>query len=261
MSAIMYQLEIIVQTRVPECCTVKVEAAGAEARTMTLRSRGFTLIELLVVMCILGLLITLLFPGLQRAREFAAGTSCKNNLMNLAKAMIVYANENNEQLPAHCTFLTTWPPTDVQASVSLGILYKVRLIENLKTFRCPADPLADTRLFNVHTGLENCAYPGEATSYSYDPRHTLQDPPTVVIMADSVAPGGWTATPPLSLQYTNHEGKVHVVFLDAHVEVTKTKDCGYATAGGVKDDVSTDDSAALTIQRDTCLAGGSHRGP
>ena len=59
-----------------------------ELPVVSKRKRGaFTLVELLVVIAIIGILVALLLPAIQAAREAARRTQCRNNLKNIGLAI------------------------------------------------------------------------------------------------------------------------------------------------------------------------------
>ena len=66
------------------------------------RSTGFTLVELLVVIAIIGILVALLLPAIQAAREAARRSSCINNLRQMGLAMLNYESSYK-----------VFPPSDV----------------------------------------------------------------------------------------------------------------------------------------------------
>jgi prepilin-type N-terminal cleavage/methylation domain-containing protein/prepilin-type processing-associated H-X9-DG protein len=89
------------------------------------RRRGFTLIELLVVISIIGILVGLLLPAVQSAREAGRRTQCASNMRNVGMAILGYINSKN-----------AFPPAGVFCEDSTAIT----ALTTAQTNGTPADP-------------------------------------------------------------------------------------------------------------------------
>jgi prepilin-type N-terminal cleavage/methylation domain-containing protein/prepilin-type processing-associated H-X9-DG protein len=84
------------------------------------RSSAFTLVELLVVIGIIALLISILLPALNRARQASQVTVCLSNMRQLAVAVAAYASSNKNTLPEAVMSNTTGRPGPLASSAPSG---------------------------------------------------------------------------------------------------------------------------------------------
>ncbi len=132
------------------------------------RRRGFTLIELLIVVAIIAVLLTIIAPALQSARQMASAAVCQGNQKVLIEAWIEYHMANKGHLVGGCNYTHNWsrdrwveppkyepvyagdPADQSQYASSSDVTQTYRenglmggklwpYVENLKAYHCPAD--------------------------------------------------------------------------------------------------------------------------
>ncbi len=105
--------------------------------------RGFTLIELLVVIAIISILAGMLFPVFSQAREKGRAVACLNNLNQLVKAMVMYADDNRGRYPLSIQDAQSGPSWSGYRSGGGGDVTQGALFSYVRTadvFVCPSDP-------------------------------------------------------------------------------------------------------------------------
>ncbi len=168
---------------------------------MTDRRPAFTLLELLVVVAVIGVLMAMLLPALQSARESARRMSCGNNLKQLALAVLSYENARGSLPPGSVAhpewdnvnpnsnwFYTNWGieilPFIEQEDLYSKYDHAQRFNANIDVITtslavqiCPSDPLAGelhdvsamTLRYGSYKGVAGHYEPAGPNEYENDP--------------------------------------------------------------------------------------------
>jgi prepilin-type N-terminal cleavage/methylation domain-containing protein/prepilin-type processing-associated H-X9-DG protein len=104
-----------------------------------LQNDGFTLVELLVVISVIGLLMGILVPALNKVRGSANRTYCMSNLRQIGVAMRSYLDDNRDVFPLCCAY--PWDITDTSNPDYRPPITKVLgpILKEPKVFICKAD--------------------------------------------------------------------------------------------------------------------------
>lgn len=110
---------------------------------------GFTLIELLVVIAVIGLLLAIIVPSLNKAKYVARRVICAGRMSQIGVAMKLYADANKERLPTdrddhgnkemhgYVVYRNDWVDNGKLVPLRFARLYETGLIDMPEIFYCP----------------------------------------------------------------------------------------------------------------------------
>jgi prepilin-type N-terminal cleavage/methylation domain-containing protein len=176
-----------------------------------MRRRAFTLVELLVVIGIIAVLIGILLPALNKARQQANLTACMSNQKQLVNALLMYCNDNRGCFPGgpggykvngvlkYTVSLAMWDsqarnPYSCNQDEDNGPIWLAKYVgKSRKIAGCPAEPDVNDKGYAALTNRTNYWYPW---SLVYRPDQIYNPQPISTINKDLPSdPPGIMQTP------------------------------------------------------------------
>lgn len=212
--------------------------------TSARRVPAFTLIELLVVVAIIAILVAILLPSLNRAREQARGMNCVSNLRQLNMANLQYGGENLEAWAGKsddaildydnvaCSWIPSGSVVDPLFDLTKGALFDYAQLADM--YRCPSDAQNGSVLsYAVNANLYDLtvASGGPVAGITYPrPSRFNQQSDRLVIFVDQglCDDGSFTPISPSdpdgeAIQWY-HAGQAAFAFFDGHGELRDSDD-------------------------------------
>ncbi len=210
--------------------------------------RAFTLIELLVVVAIIAILMAVLLPAMQRAREQGKRAVCLSNVKQFGLSWVMYADENDQKLVNSCTienseghndttepcwmyFHNDW--TDVERrtkGIQDGAMWPY--VKSLKIYKCPTGIRGEVNTYAIVDAMNGAISPmGNYSKELMIKRKTqIPRPGERVVFVDEGRTSvqswtifydreSWWDAPPV-----RHGAGTNFSFADGHAEYWKWRD-------------------------------------
>ena len=162
---------------------------------------AFTLIELLVVIAIIAVLMAILMPTLNRAKEQGKRTACLNNLKQLTMAWILYADDNNDKIVSANTgredAWAIWRGRSASEAVQIdglksGLLYG--FCPEIKLYKCPTGIRGELVTYAIVDSLNGAdSIPGTKELMIYRKSQIKRQAERIVFLDEGrLSPNSWT---------------------------------------------------------------------